>query len=158
MWGADALVVDRVTVEPERVAAVVRVQDGAPLRTSEVPGLASAMRALLPGIARHRCESGSSRGILSELDDTELPHLLEHVGLEVMALAGSPRSLSGETEWDFAADGRGVFRVSLGYDDDLVALAALRAATALINTLIEDPGRPVDIAGEVARVAAVRSA
>lgn len=157
MRARDVVSIERVTVAEDRVDARVRVAAGAPLRTSAYPGLPGAARSALPGIARHRCVSGSAHGIEAEIDDTELPHLLEHVALELMALAGSPRSLAGETVWDFAADGRGVFRVSLAYDDDLVALAALGEAAALINRLVAAPGDVPDPAEHVARVAAART-
>jgi cyanophycin synthetase len=107
------------------------------MRTSVVPDLAEKALALLPGLARHTCENGFAHGIAAELADTETPHLLEHVAFELMALSGSPRSLRGETAWDFSADGRGVFRVRLGYDDDLVVLGALRAAVGVCEWLLK---------------------
>jgi hypothetical protein len=94
--------------------------------TSASPGLAGRAVELLPGLARHTCENGTSHGMIAELASTETCHLLEHVAVECMALSGSPRSLKAETVWDFAADGPGVYRVRLAYDIDLVALAALR--------------------------------
>ena len=128
--------VERVTVGAKRIDAIVRVPDERFMRTSAIPGLAEEILALFPGLLRHRCECGSAHGIAAELADTELAHLLEHVTLEIAALAGSPRTLAGETRWDFAADGRGVFRVSLDYDDDLVMLGALRGAAALLAALL----------------------
>jgi hypothetical protein len=136
----EALAVDLITVGADRITARVRVVPGCALRTSAFPGVAAEVLALMPDLVRHRCECGSAHGIAAELVDTELPHLLEHVTLELMARAGSPRSLRGETTWDFAADGRGVFRVALEYDDDLVALAALREGAAIINGLIREHG------------------
>jgi hypothetical protein len=134
------LLIERVDVGPEFVEAIVRVPSDAPSRTSAVPGLAELALALLPGLARHTCENGSAHGIVSELANTETPHLLEHVAFELMALAGSPRSLRGATSWDFPADGRGVFRVRLGYDDDLVALGALREGLAVCEWLVAQNG------------------
>jgi hypothetical protein len=131
------LVIERIDVSPERVEALVRVPGGAPMRTGVLPGIAEKALALLPGLMRHTCENGTAHGIAAELADTETPHLLEHVAFELMALSGSPRTLRGETAWDFSADGRGVFRVRLGYDDDLVALGALRAAVGVCEWLLE---------------------
>lgn len=131
-----ALSIERVDVGDDRVEALVRVCDPRAMRTSAVPGLAENAAELLPGLRRHTCENGSAHGILAELADTETPHLLEHLAFELMALSGSPRSLRGETRWDFAADGRGVFRVRLAYDDDLVAIGALREAHAIAEWLL----------------------
>ena len=135
----------------------MRVPADAPARTSAAPGLGTRAVELLPGLVKHTCENGSAHGIVAELADTETPHLLEHVAFELMALSGSPRTLRGETVWDFSADGRGVFRVRLGFDDDLVALAALRDGTGVCEWLLEPSAaeRP-DIDAIVARLTALR--
>ena len=151
-----ALLIERVAVGPARIEALVRVAAGAPMRTSEVPGLTEAALALLPGLRRHRCECGSPHGIAAELADTEITHLLEHVALELMALSGSPRTLAGETRWDFATDGRGVFRIELDYDDDLVALGALREAMTLLVSMLEGVADAAGVDGAVARLVEVR--
>ena len=127
---------ENVEVGPEVVDATVRVANPAFARTTAVPSLAPRALELLPGLRRHSCENGSAHGIAAELADTETPHLLEHVAFELMALAGSPRSLRGETAWDFSADGAGVYHVRLAYDDDLVALGALKAATGVVEWLM----------------------
>ena len=136
--------------------AVVYVTEPRFLRTAAVPHLAESLRQLLPGLSRHRCECGSAHGILQELADTETPHLLEHVVLELMALSGSPRELGGETSWDFAADGPGVFRVRLAYDDDLIALGALDIGLALVNELLEGEPPP-GVEREVERLQELRT-
>ena len=84
-----------------------------------------------------------------------MPHLFEHVVLELMAEAGSPRSLKGETAWDFKRDGRGVFRVSLEYDDDLVCLGAIKIADRLMRFVLEG-GEAPDARAEARRLAALR--
>lgn len=150
-----ALRLERLTVEPTRVVAVVRVRDPLPLRTSAVPGLAERLLEALPGLRRHKCDNDAGLTFVQELADTELPHALEHVAEELMALSGSPRTLRGETGWDFARDGHGVFRVALGYDDDLVALGALKAARELLESMAT--GGPVpDVEGEVERLHGLR--
>lgn len=122
-----------------RLEAVVRVSRPRYLRTSAFPGLAAAVLERWPGIERHRCECGSAHGIAAELADTELPHLLEHVALELAALAGAPRALRGETRWDFARDGGGVFRVSLAYADS----ASGFGDAALVESSLRDGAREV---------------
>lgn len=139
------------------LTALVRVAEDAPVCTAGVPGLADRALGLLPGLRRHRCENGTSRGMARELADTETAHLLEHVTLELMALSGSPRDMRAETSWDFARDGRGVFRVTLGYDDDLVALGALRAGVGVVDWLLapSSAARP-DVEAIVTHLRAVR--
>jgi hypothetical protein len=130
-----ALLIDRIDVGPERIEAVIRAQ-AAYARTSSGADTSSRALELLPDLARHTCENGSAHGIVAELADTETAHLLEHVAVELMALAGSPRSLRAETIWDFARDGANVYRVRVTYDDDLVALGALREALGIVDWVL----------------------
>ena len=102
------LSVERVTVGEKSVEIVVRASSERGFRTRAYPQAVEIVLSTLPGLARHRCECGSAHGIEAELRDTELPHLLEHVILELMVLSGSPRTLAGRTTWDFGRDGRGV--------------------------------------------------
>jgi len=134
------LLIERLEVGVSRVDATVRVGSDHWMRTSTFPGTAERTVDALPGIRKHRCECGQSHGIITEIASTETPHLLEHVALELMVLAGSPRSLRGDTRWDFATDGKGVFHVLLDYDDDLVALAALKEGALALPFLLGQGG------------------
>jgi hypothetical protein len=148
--------VHSITVCPDRVDVVVVVADEK--RMSSIAGGEAAVRALelLPDLARHRCVNDEGRSFLEELAETEVPHLFEHIVLELMAHSGSPRSLRGETEWDFRRDGRGVFRVSFEYDDDIVCLGAIKAADRLMGYVL-DGGSVPDVVAEAGRLKLLRS-
>jgi hypothetical protein len=124
-----------ITVGPEAVEAVLTFDADEPLRTSSFPGLPERALLALPGLRGHRCDNGAGMTFPEEMADTEVAHLVEHVAVELMALSGSPTTLAGRTEWDFRTDGRGVFRVRLDYDDDLVAIGALKAAAGIVEWL-----------------------
>ncbi len=114
--------------------AVVFVSSPEVMRTSAFPGLAEELLARYPGLRRHPCEA---RGIVAELADTETPHLLEHLALELLALDGLPRlELRGRTAWDFATDGRGVFRVRLCGAPAAECRAALTDALEVLGPLL----------------------
>ena len=127
--------IESVDIAETCIAAKVRVADGVPLRTSAVEGLAEQALQLLPGLARHRCNNDDGRRFVDELRNTEVPHLLEHLTIELLALAGLPRSLPAQTTWDFARDGRGVFHVRVACDDGTTALRALSEAGAVLDWL-----------------------
>ncbi|MDR3687375.1 MAG: hypothetical protein P4L93_10510 [Coriobacteriia bacterium] len=152
-----ALTIGRIDVAPGALEALVRAEP-AFARTSVSPALAQRALALLPGLARHTCENGTSHGMIAELSDTETPHLLEHVAVEIMALSGSPRSLRAETSWDFATDGPNVYRVRLAYDIDLVALGSLREGVSVVDWLMGLPAEKPDVDAIVAGLRAVRAA
>lgn len=123
----------------------VRLRADEPLRTT--PEVAARVIELLPGLARHSCENDSGRTFAEELADTEIAHLFEHVALELMAGAGSPRTLRGETTWDFQRDGRGVFHVSLEYDDPRACRRAIRAAARVMRHALRGEAAPEAAAG-----------
>jgi hypothetical protein len=147
--------VARTNVAPGLVQALLVFDEGEPLRTSDVPGLVRAALEALPGLKGHRCRNDVGLGFPEELEDTELAHLVEHATLEIMALAGSPETLRGSTSWDFAADGPGVFRVAMEWDDDLVALGALSCAAALVRALARGEAPP-DVVAEAVRLRGLR--
>jgi hypothetical protein len=148
--------IEHVEVGPRRVEALVRVTDRDFASTATAPGLPRRALALLPGLARHTCENGSAHGYVAEQADTETPHLLEHVACELMALSGSPRTLRGDTAWDFSADGVGVFRVRLDYDDDLVCIGALRNGVDVVEWLLGRSAEEPDVARIVDELVALR--
>ena len=140
---------------PGLLQAVLVFDKGESLRTSEVPGLARATLEVLPGLRGHRCHNDLGLGFVEELEDTELAHAVEHVALEIMAMAGSPETLRGSTSWDFATDGPRTFRVALQWDHDLVALGALNCASALVSALVHGKTVP-DLRAEALRLKGLR--
>lgn len=130
---SELISIDRIDVSERLLEARVRVHDPGRLRTSAVPDLANNLSSLLPGLARHSCENSDGLDFLRELRDTELAHCVEHVAAELMALSGSPRTLRAQTAWDFSVDGPGVYRIRLAFDDDLVAIAALRESVHVVE-------------------------
>ncbi|MCX8007345.1 MAG: hypothetical protein N3B11_04420 [Coriobacteriia bacterium] len=147
--------VHAVTVCPDRVDVVVGVDATEAMRTSSIPGLAERVREILPTLEMHLCDNPSGRSFAEELADTEVPHLFEHVVMEIMALAGSPRTLRGQTRWDFKRDGKGVFRISVEYDDDLVCLGSIKLADQVMKHLVDNAEAP-DVPAETARLRSLR--
>lgn len=144
-----------ILVRPDAIDAIVAFESDEPLRSSEIPGLVPAVLRSLPGLKGHHCDNGAGLSFAQEAADTELAHLIEHAALEIMALAGSPATLRGDTSWDFAADGRGVFHVRLGFDDDRVAIGALRCACGLVRVLARGE-KPPDVEAEARRLRVLR--
>lgn len=151
-----ALSIDHIEVGADRLEAIVRAEPALE-RTTQVDGVATRALDLLPGLARHTCENGTAHGIVAELADTETAHLLEHVAVECMALAGSPRTLRAETAWDFARDGAHVYRLRMAYDIDLVALGALRAGVHIVDWLVGVAAERPDLETIVAGLQRVRA-
>lgn len=135
------LTVERVSVDERHIEALVHVRREF-LRTSVRAGIAEQALVVFPGLTRHTCENDSGKRFADEMRDTETAHLLEHLTCEIMSLSGSPRTLHAETAWDFSADGLGVFRLRFEFDDDLVAIGALKVAAEVIEWLFEGGEQP----------------
>lgn len=106
-----------------------------------------AQRALelLPNLAHHICVNdadGESFG--DELVGTELPHLLEHVIIELQGLAAqNPSALIGHTSWidelaETAPRGYAHMRTSVTFENDFDALAAMNEAIDIVNAICSD--------------------
>lgn len=153
-----ALVVERIEVASSYLEVRVRIADAAHRSTASVPGLADRAFHLLPGLSRHSCSNGRGLDFRREAADTETAHLYEHITCELMALSGSPRDLRSSTAWDFAADGEGVYRLTIAFDDDLVAIAALKEALTVVEWLLGPGGAEApDIDAAVGAITAVRA-
>jgi len=148
--------VEHISVGEREVDVVVRFAAEEPLRSSAYPELPARLLELLPKLALHDCENDRGRPFVAEVGDTELAHVFEHVTLELMAQAGSPRTTRAATSWDFRRDGRGVFHVAIAYDDDLVSLGAIKLADAVLRHLLEGE-QPPDLDAELARLRALRN-
>ena len=131
-----------VSASADTVSAGVSFSPGEPMRTSEIPGLSAAALAALPGLRGHRCDNGAGLTFAQELVDTELAHLIEHAALELMAMAGASPLLRGKTSWDFAAEGRGVFRVRIECEDEALARGAFDSAWAFVRALARGDAAP----------------
>ena len=66
---------------------------------------------------------------------TEVPHLLEHLIIELQAQAQNHGVLKGETQWNWRVDPRGTFHVHVEYENEQLVLAAIRLAERIVNTL-----------------------
>lgn len=116
----------------------------------------SRVLAEVPTLARHACVNERGTVFAAVMDCTPLPHLLEHlvVDLQVRAESGQwftlpgaaaeappsmadatcDRPIVGTSEWlDEAA---GIARIDVSFADDLVALRAMRDSVAFLNELL----------------------
>lgn len=153
--GASAGPIRVKRMEVRRGHLVYRVAFGAAPRVTS-PRLMSRVLAVVPTLAQHACVNERGATFAAVMDCTPLPHLLEHlvVDLQVRAESGqwftlpgaaaeAPPSMAGAThdhpivgtsEWlDEAA---GIARIDMSFADDLVALRAMRDSVAFLNKLL----------------------
>src|SRR5262249_27318439 len=80
---------------------------------------------------------------------TEIPHLLEHLIIELQTQAQRHEVLKGETQWNWRVDPRGTFHVHVEYENELLVLAAIRLAERIINALDRREIEVIDLDAEV---------
>ncbi|GAB4452677.1 MAG: hypothetical protein OHK0029_04040 [Armatimonadaceae bacterium] len=128
-----------ISVLPEikRIKLIVQMPDPDRFLTSQVPHLPRLLFRLLPRLGSHTCHNDYGHSFRRECRETEIPHVFEHLIIELQLLAQqNPEDrLSGETEWNWQIDPRGFYHVSVDYENELLAIASIRLAERIINSL-----------------------
>ena len=112
-----------------------------------VPGFNERLKSWLPGMIEHRCSEGERGGFFERLRLGTYPaHILEHVTLELQALAGSPFGFGRARE----TSEEGVYRVVFRYREEELAKQCLEAGRLLVLAALQD--QPFDVAATVKRL------
>ena len=142
-----------VLPEIRRITLTVQMPDPNRYLTSQVPHLPKLLFQLLPRLGKHTCHNDLGVSFRRECRKTEIPHLFEHliIELQLQAQQDPANFLSGETEWNWEIDPRGLYHVSVDYDNELLAVASIRLAERIINEL-DRKNLSIDINAELARL------
>ncbi|MDO9437654.1 cyanophycin synthetase [Hydrogenophaga sp.] len=119
--------------------------------SNKLPGLTDRLIEWLPALVEHHCGVGERGGFIERLrEGTWAGHILEHVVIELLNLAGMPTGFGQTRE----TTTRGVYRMVFRARDETVARAALAEAHALLLAAIrqraDEPA--FDIPAAVARL------
>ena len=132
----EPIAVERIRVEGDRIVFAVRVRAPHAHRTS--PALAARALERRPDLARHACVNARGSTFGAVMDDTPLPHLLEHVAIDFLVEESDEAAATyvGTSRW--TDERRGAARVELSMDDDLATLRAFKRALSFVNDLVRD--------------------
>jgi cyanophycin synthetase len=101
--------------------------------STDLPDFNSRLLALVPTLHEHECTRGAPGGFVERLHEgTHLPHILEHLALELQVLSGSDVSFGRVV----ASGDEGVWWVIVAYEEEAVGLRAVREAVAIIKACI----------------------
>jgi len=115
--------------------------------SNTLPGFNERVMAWLPSMIEHRCSIGEHGGFFQRLrTGTWMGHILEHVTLELQALAGSPVGYGRARE----TNTRGVYRVVIEYKEEKFAVECVHTAHRLLLAAID--GTPWDMEAELKRL------
>jgi cyanophycin synthetase len=108
--------------------------------TDRIEGFERQLLELLPTLAEHGCTEGGGVGFATHLSrGTHLPHVLEHVAIELQSLAG-PEVGFGRA---LRSGDPGVWWVIVAYQEEELGLRAMREAVRLVRACLA--GEPYDI-------------
>ena len=115
--------------------------------SNRIPGFTARLTALLPALVEHHCGVGERGGFLQRLEEgTWAGHILEHVVIELLNLAGMPTGF-GQTR---STSQPGVYRMVFRAREEQVARVALAQGHALLHAALND--LPFDVGPAVAAV------
>ena len=117
--------------------------------SNKIPGLNQRLTAWLPALVEHHCGVGERGGFIQRLEGgTWMGHVLEHVIIELLNLAGMPVKFGQTRE----ISRRGVYRMVFRCPEEAVAREALARGHALLMAAIND--RAFDLAAAVQAIKA----
>ena len=103
--------------------------------SNKIPGLNERLSAWLPDLIEHHCGVGERGGFLLRLKEgTWMGHVLEHVIIELLNLAGMPAEFGQTRE----ISQRGVYRMVFRCPEETVARTALAYGHKLLMAAIND--------------------
>ncbi len=111
--------------------------------TSKLPQTHQILSQLLPNIHTSECFNDSKLPFSSEVKNTEIGHLFEHILLEYICkfkflYQKENITVSGETSWNWQKDRLGLFHIHInfGKENSEIFSEALNHATVLLNTIL----------------------
>jgi len=128
-------VVEILFYNSNRVKLVVEMSDPNCYSTKHAPHIPKLLFKLFPHLARHRCENDNGYTFRRECQCTEIPHLFEHLIIELQGQVLRSGVLKGETQWNWRVDPKGRFHVYVDYQNEMLVLGAIRVAERIIQAL-----------------------
>lgn len=115
------------------IAADVRLGSLESVSSADIPGFTSRLLTALPSLHEHPCSVGRPGGFVERLHaGTYVPHILEHVALELQTLAGSDVNFGRVVQ----SGDPGIWWVIVAYEEEDVGLASMREAVGIVRDCI----------------------
>lgn len=128
-------VVEILFYNSNRVKLVVEMPDPDCYSTRHAPHIPKLLFKLFPHLSRHHCDNDNGFSFKRECRSTEIPHLFEHLIIELQGQVQQCGTLKGETQWNWRVDPKGRFHVYVEYSNELLVLGAIRVAERIIQAL-----------------------
>jgi cyanophycin synthetase len=117
-----------------RLGALERVS------SADVPGFSERLVECLPTLEEHPCTRGKTGGFLERLrEGTHIPHILEHLSIELQTLAGSEVSFGRVVP----SGDEGVWWLIVAYEEEEVGLQSMRDAVDIVRAALVGDAIPI---------------
>ncbi len=126
------------------IACDIRLGTLEKVTSADIPGFADYLTSALPSLESHRCTRGKRGGFIERLHEgTHIPHILEHLALELQSLIGHDVSFGRVVP----SGDEGVWWLIVAYEEEQVGLRAMRDAVSIVRACIG--GTTLDVAAMV---------
>ncbi len=142
-------VVEILFYSSNRVKLVVEMPDPNCYTTEHAPHIPKLLFKLFPHLSYHHCHNDNGFSFRRESRSTEIPHLFEHLIIELQGQVLRSGTLKGETQWNWRVDPKGRFHVYVEYKNELLVLGAIRVAERIIQSLDSHSIDDLDVEQEV---------
>jgi len=146
---AELRVVEILFYNSNRVKLVVEMPDPNYYSTEHAPHIPKLLFKLFPHLSYHHCHNENGFSFRRESRSTEIPHLFEHLIIELQGQVTRSGNLKGETQWNWRVDPRGRFHVYVEYTNELLVLGAIRVAERIIQSLDSRNIDQIDVEAEI---------
>jgi len=112
------------------IACDVRLGALENVSSADIPEFTDRLLAALPTLREHPCSRGAAGGFVERLvAGTHVPHILEHVALELQTLAGTDVSFGRVV----VSGDEGVWWLIVAYEEEQVGLQSVRDAVTIVR-------------------------
>jgi len=126
------------------IACDIRLGTLEKVTSADIPGFADYLTSALPSLESHRCTRGKRGGFIERLHEgTHIPHILEHLALELQSLIGHDVSFGRVVP----SGDEGVWWLIVAYEEEQVGLRAMRDAVSIVRACIG--GTKLDVSAMV---------
>lgn len=138
---AQLIEIKRVEVGLTNLRARVRLSDDAPLMTSEDLVATTRIYYLMPHIVEHVCLGDASETFKDVMGDTEIPHLLEHMVVELLSQSSESGEVTSGRTFPVEGDERS-YDIEVSCPDDVLVMGALSSAVWIASWAYGGGGKP----------------
>ncbi len=115
------------------IASDVRLGSLEKVTTASLDGFTDRLLTAIPTLENHRCTRGRKGGFIERMrEGTHLPHVLEHLALELQSLIGNDVSFGRVVP----SGDEGVWWLIVEYQEEQVGLRAMKDAVSIVRSLL----------------------